>query len=122
MKRVLVVDDSATETHQLVNILSKHGYEVVLADTGEAGVELADRESPDLVLMDIVMPGINGFQATRQLHRNPRTSDIPVIIVTTKNQESDREWSRRQGARGYLVKPVPERELINTIETVLAVN
>jgi twitching motility two-component system response regulator PilH len=122
MKRVLVVDDSATETHQLVNILNKYGYEVVLADTGEAGVEIAGKESPDLVLMDIVMPGINGFQATRQLHRNPNTSDIPVIIVTTKNQDSDREWSRKQGARGYLVKPVPERELINTIEAVLAVN
>ena len=122
MKRVLVVDDSATETHQLSNILSKYGYEVVSAETGEAGVEMADKECPDLVLMDIVMPGINGFQATRQLHRNPRTSEIPVIMVTTKNQDSDREWSRRQGARGYLVKPVPERELINTIETVLAVN
>lgn len=122
MKRVLIVDDSTTEQHQLVNILSKHGYEVVLAETGEAGVEMADRETPDLVLMDIVMPGINGFQATRQLHRNPRTSDIPVIMVTTKNQDSDREWSRKQGARGYLVKPVPERELINTIETVLSVN
>ncbi len=122
MKRVLVVDDSATETHQLASILSKYGYEVVSAETGEAGVELADKECPDLVLMDIVMPGINGFQATRQLHRNPRTSDIPVIMVTRKNQDSDREWSRKQGARGYLVKPVPERELINTIETVLAVN
>lgn len=121
MKRVLVVDDSATETHQLSNMLSKHGYEVVSAETGEAGVALANKECPDLVLMDIVMPGINGFQATRQLHRNPRTSDIPVIMVTTKNQDSDREWSRKQGARGYLVKPVPERELINTIETVLAV-
>ena len=122
MKRVLVVDDSATETHQLSSMLSKHGYEVVSAETGEAGVALADKECPDLVLMDIVMPGINGFQATRQLHRNPRTSDITVIMVTTKNQDSDREWSRKQGARGYLVKPVPERELINTIETVLAVN
>ena len=92
------------------------------AQTGEAGVELADKESPDLVLMDIVMPGINGFQATRQLNRNPRTNSIPVIMVTTKNQDSDREWSRKQGAKGYLVKPVPEKELIHTIETVLAIN
>lgn len=120
MKRVLVVDDSATETFQLSNILSKYGYEVVSADTGEEGVEMAKKESPDLVLMDIVMPGINGFQATRQLTRDPDTKGIPVIMVTTKNQDSDREWSRKQGARGYLVKPVPERELISTIETVLA--
>ncbi len=122
MKRVLVVDDSTTETYQLSNILNKHGYEVVAATTGEAGVEMAKEQAPDLVLMDIVMPGINGFQATRQLSRNPKTSDIPVIMVTTKNQQSDREWSRKQGARGYLVKPVPEKELISTIETVLAVS
>lgn len=120
MKTVLVIDDSATETFQLSNILNKHGYEVVSADTGEEGVEMARKASPDLVLMDIVMPGINGFQATRQLNRDPNTKGIPVIMVTTKNQDSDREWSRKQGARGYLVKPVPERELISTIETVLA--
>lgn len=122
MTRVLVIDDSPTETHQISTILSKHGYEVVAADSGEAGVEMAKAESPDLVLMDIVMPGINGFQATRQLSRGADTSAIPVIMVTTKNQPSDREWSRKQGARGYLVKPVPEKDLINTIETVLAVS
>lgn len=120
MKRVLVVDDSTTETHHISNILNKHGYEVVAAETGEAGVEIAKKESPDLVLMDIVMPGINGFQATRQLHRDPQTKSIPVVMVTTKNQDSDREWSRKQGAKGYLVKPVPEKDLINTIETILA--
>ena len=120
MKKVLVVDDSATETYELSNILSKYGYEVYSAETGEAGVALARQSPPDLVLMDIVMPGINGFQATRQLTRDPATRGIPVIMVTTKNQESDREWSRKQGARGYLVKPVPEKELINTIETVLS--
>jgi twitching motility two-component system response regulator PilH len=122
MKRVLVIDDSSTETHHISNILSKHGYEVVAAETGESGVEMARRHAPDLVLMDIVMPGINGFQATRQLHRDNATSDIPVIIVSMKNQESDREWSRKQGARGYLVKPVPEEELIGTIEKVLSPN
>lgn len=119
MKRVLVVDDSPTEAYQISNILNKHGYEVVAAESGEAAVELANEHTPDLVLMDIVMPGINGFQATRQLTRNPKTSDIPVIMVTTKNQPSDREWSRKQGARGYLVKPVPEKDLIETISNVL---
>ena len=120
MKRVLVVDDSTTETYQISSILSKHGYEVVSADTGERGVAIAKTEAPDLVLMDIVMPGINGFQATRQLNRDPKTKSIPVVMVTTKNQDSDREWSRKQGAKGYLVKPVPEKELISTIETILA--
>lgn len=120
MKRVLVVDDSTTETHHIISILNKHGYEVVSAESGETGVEMARQHSPDLVLMDIVMPGINGFQATRQLHRDDATSEIPVIMVSMKNQDSDREWSRKQGARGYLVKPVPEKELIGTIEKILA--
>ena len=120
MRRVLVVDDSPTETYQISNILYKHGFDVVAAETGEQAVELAEEHLPDLVLMDIVMPGINGFQATRQLTRNAKTKKIPVVMVTTKNQDSDREWSRKQGARGYLVKPVPERDLIQTIETILA--
>lgn len=120
MKRVLVVDDSPTEAYQISHILNKHGYEVVAAESGEAAVEMAREQVPDLVLMDIVMPGINGFQATRQLTKNPKTSEIPVIMVTTKNQQSDREWSRKQGARGYLVKPVPEKDLIDTITTVLS--
>ena len=122
MKRVLVVDDSTTETHHMSSILNKHGYEVVSAESGEIGVEMARQHTPDVVLMDIVMPGINGFQATRQLHRDHATSSIPVIIVSQKNQESDREWSRKQGARGYLVKPVPEKELIGTIKKILAHN
>lgn len=122
MKRVMVVDDSTTEAYQITNILNKHGYEVVSVDSGESAITMARTEVPDLVLMDIVMPGINGFQATRQLTRHPQTSEIPVIMVTTKNQPSDREWSRKQGARGYLVKPVPEKDLIDTIETILAVS
>ena len=118
----MVVDDSTTEAYQITNILNKHGYEVVAVDSGESAISMARTEVPDLVLMDIVMPGINGFQATRQLTRHPQTSEIPVIMVTTKNQPSDREWSRKQGAKGYLVKPVPEKDLIDTIETILAVN
>ena len=122
MKRVMVVDDSTTEVYQITNILNKHGYEVVAVESGESAITMARTEVPDLVLMDILMPGINGFQPTRQLTRHPQTSEIPVIMVTTKNQPSDREWSRKQGARGYLVKPVPEKDLIDTIETVLAVS
>lgn len=119
MKRILVVDDSPTETFAMSNMLNKYGYEVLSADNGEKGVEMAKLEVPDLVLMDIVMPGINGFQATRQLSKDASTKAIPVIMVTTKNQDSDREWSRIQGAKGFLVKPVIEKELIKTIEAVL---
>ncbi|ROR98922.1 twitching motility two-component system response regulator PilH [Sinobacterium caligoides] len=120
MARVLIVDDSPTETRRMKSMLSRHGYEVLEAENGEEGVAKAKAELPDIVLMDIVMPGINGFQATRQLSRNSATSDIPILIVTTKDQETDRVWGRRQGARGYLTKPLEEKLLMNTIKDVLS--
>jgi twitching motility two-component system response regulator PilH len=120
MPRVLIVDDSPTETYAFQGMLEKHGYEVLTADNGADGVALARQELPDVVLMDIVMPGLNGFQATRQLTKGADTAHIPVVIVTTKDQETDRVWGRRQGASGYLVKPVSEEELTKTIEAVMA--
>jgi twitching motility two-component system response regulator PilH len=119
MARVLIVDDSPTETYKISSILSKSGYEVITAESGEQGVTVARKELPDVVLMDIVMPGLNGFQATRQLSREPSTSHIPVIIVTTKDQDTDRVWGQRQGARGYLTKPVDDKLLLQTIAGVL---
>jgi twitching motility two-component system response regulator PilH len=119
MARVLIVDDSPTETYKMSTILSKHGYEVITAESGEDGVSVAKQQLPDVVLMDIVMPGLNGFQATRQLSREPSTRHIPVIIVTTKDQETDRVWGERQGAKGYLTKPVDGKLLVQTIEDVL---
>ena len=119
MARVLIVDDSPTETHRMTRILDKHGYEVITADSGEDGVAKAKETLPDVVLMDIVMPGLNGFQATRQLSKNASTSHIPVIIVTTKDQETDRLWGQRQGAKGYLTKPIEDSALLDTINAVL---
>ena len=118
-KKVLIVDDSPTEIHKLTTILKKHGLSVIAAENGEQGVKAARTQLPDLILMDIVMPGVNGFQATRQITRGKETSHIPVIIVTTKDQETDRMWGTRQGARAYLTKPVKEADLINTINQVL---
>ncbi|TCS43221.1 twitching motility response regulator PilH [Reinekea marinisedimentorum] len=120
MPRVLIVDDSPTETYAFQGMLEKHNYEVLTADNGADGVALARQELPDVVLMDIVMPGLNGFQATRQLTKGADTAHIPVVIVTTKDQETDRVWGRRQGASGYLVKPVTEAKLIETVEAVMA--
>jgi twitching motility two-component system response regulator PilH len=120
MPRVLIVDDSPTETYAFQGMLEKHNYEVLTADNGADGVALARQELPDVVLMDIVMPGLNGFQATRQLTKGADTAHIPVVIVTTKDQETDRVWGRRQGASGYLVKPVTETQLLETIEAVMA--
>lgn len=119
MSKILIVDDSPTETHVLSTMLESNGYEIVTADSGEAGVEVAKQEIPDLILMDVVMPGLNGFQATRQLKKEPSTTHIPVVIVTTKNQETDKIWGMRQGAKDYLTKPVEEGNLINTIKAIL---
>lgn len=99
----------------LTDLLRKNGYEVITADSGEQGVALAKSEKPDLVLMDVVMPGLNGFQATRQLSRDPVTQKIPVIMCTTKDQETDRVWGMRQGAVEYVVKPVVAEELLGKI-------
>ncbi len=120
MAKIMVVDDSPTEVHVLQTMLTKNGYEVVVATSGETSVEMAKVEMPDLILMDVVMPGINGFQATRQISKNTETSAIPVIIVTTKDQETDKVWAMRQGAKDYIVKPVQEKTLIEHVNMVLS--
>ncbi|MBD8495889.1 twitching motility response regulator PilH [Pseudomonas syringae] len=120
MARILIVDDSPTEMYKLTSILEKHGHQVLQAVNGADGVALARQEKPDAVLMDIVMPGLNGFQATRQLTKDPDTSPIPVIVVTTKDQETDKVWAKRQGARDYLTKPVDEDTLIRILNAVLS--
>ena len=120
MAQVLIVDDSPTEAHVLKGMLEKNGFEVETAENGTEGIERAKALKPDLILMDVVMPGLNGFQATRQLTKDPETSEIPVIIVTTKDQETDRVWGLRQGAKDFLSKPISEKTLIEKINLVLA--
>lgn len=119
MAKILIVDDSPTELHVLSQMLTKGGYQTVTAEDGEEGIEKAKAESPDLILMDVVMPGLNGFQATRKLSRDAATKDIPVVIVTTKDQDTDREWGMRQGARDYMVKPVKNDELLAKVSALL---
>jgi twitching motility two-component system response regulator PilH len=119
MARVLIIDDSPTETYKLTSMLEKNGHVVMTADNGEAGIEMAQKELPDVVLMDVVMPGLNGFQATRQLSKTPETSHIPVIIVTTKDQQTDRVWGMRQGAKAYLSKPITQEVLMAAMAEVL---
>jgi twitching motility two-component system response regulator PilH len=120
MAKILIVDDSPTETYKLTSILERNDHSVLSAQTGEQGVGIAKTEQPDLVLMDIVMPGLNGFQATRQLSRGNETKHIPVIIVTAKNQQADQIWGERQGAKAYLIKPIDEKQLMTAIDDVLA--
>ncbi len=115
IKTVLIIDDSPTERHILTQLLLSGGYEVSTADSGDEGVERARQIKPDLILMDVVMPGTNGFQATRALSRDDATKDIPVIICTTKDQETDKVWGMRQGAQDYVTKPVDGPALLAKI-------
>ncbi|GGD53413.1 response regulator [Pseudoxanthomonas indica] len=114
----MIVDDSPSQLLGIQRIIEKLGHESLTAEDGAAGVEVAKRELPDMVLMDVVMPNLNGFQATRQLSREASTKHIPVILVTTKDQDTDRMWGLRQGAKAYLTKPFSEDELAEIIERV----
>jgi twitching motility two-component system response regulator PilH len=120
MAQILIVDDSPTEAHVLKGMLEKNGHQTFTAENGTEGIERAKELKPDVILMDVVMPGLNGFQATRQLTRDAATSSIPVIIVTTKDQETDRVWGMRQGAKDYITKPVSEADLLAKINSVMA--
>ena len=120
MATVLIIDDSPTELHLFQNMLEKAGFDTLVADSGEEGIRQAAATRPDCILMDVVMPGMNGFQATRKLTRDPQTANIPVIMITTKDQETDKIWGMRQGAVEYLVKPVEDKELVAKIHSVMA--
>lgn len=115
VNKILVVDDSPTERHVLVELLTQNGYQVITAENGEAGIEVAKAELPDLILMDVVMPGLNGYQATRTLTRDEKTKNIPVIVCTSKSQETDKIWGLRQGAQDYMTKPINAEELLAKI-------
>jgi len=120
MARILIVDDSPSQLVGISRIVQKLGHEPLTAEDGAAGVEAAKRELPDLILMDVVMPNLNGFQATRAITREPTTKHIPVLLVTTKDQDTDRMWGLRQGAKAYITKPFSESELEQMIQEHLA--
>lgn len=116
--KILIVDDSPTERYFLTDILIKNGFSVSTAENGEEALLKIKSDKPHLILMDIVMPGQNGFQVTRAISRDPLTQDVPIIICTSKGQETDRIWGLRQGARDYIVKPVDPQELLAKIATL----
>ncbi|MBA3902420.1 MAG: two-component system response regulator [Rhodocyclaceae bacterium] len=115
VKKILIVDDSPTERHALNELLSKKGYNVVTAESGEEAIVKSKSEMPDLILMDVVMPGMNGYQATRTITREEATKHIPVIMCTSKGQETDKIWGMRQGANDYMVKPIDPEALLQKI-------
>ena len=118
VKNILVVDDSPTERFFAVDLLTKAGYQVSTAENGEEGIAKAKETKPDLILMDVVMPGLNGYQATRTLTRDEQTKDIPVIVCTSKGQETDKIWGLRQGAVDDLVKPLNPEELLQRVAAI----
>ncbi len=118
-RHVLIVDDSPVQLRTMIKLLKSVHYQISVASDGEEGIEAAKTHSPDIILMDVVMPGMNGFQATRQLSRYAETAHIPVIICSSKSTDSDRLWGLRQGAKDYLVKPIRQRELLNVISRQL---
>ncbi|WEN13531.1 twitching motility response regulator PilH [Rhodanobacter sp. AS-Z3] len=119
MARILIVDDSPSQLLGIKRIVEKLGHETLSAEDGAAGVEVAKAEKPDLILMDVVMPNLNGFQATRTISKNADTAHIPIILVTTKDQETDKVWGMRQGAKAYVTKPIKEEELVKALQEFL---
>lgn len=115
IQNILLVDDSKTELYFLSDLLTKQGFRVRTAENGDDAMRRLAEEKPDLILMDVVMPGLNGFQLTRAITRDPRYADVPVIMCTSKNQETDKVWGMRQGARDYVVKPINPDELLRKI-------
>ena len=118
IQKVLIVDDSKTELMFMTNLLQKNGMSVRTAEGADEAFRRLSEEKPDLILMDVVMPGQNGFQLTRSINRNPEYSDIPIIMCTSKNLETDRVWGMRQGARDYVTKPVDAAELLVKIKAL----
>jgi twitching motility two-component system response regulator PilH len=120
MPLILIVDDSPTEVHVMKKALEKHGFQTAVANDGAEGIRLAREMHPDLIFMDIVMPGMNGYQATRTLANDPNTRSIPIVMVTSKGQETDKIWGLRQGAIDYMVKPVSPDQLVAKAQATLA--
>ena len=118
IKKILVVDDSKTELMYLTDLLTKSGYTVYTAENAEDAFRRLAEDKPELILMDVVMPGRNGFQLTRAISRDPLYADIPIIMCTSKSQETDRVWGMRQGARDYITKPVNADELMAKIKAL----
>lgn len=118
IKKILIVDDSKTELMFMSNLLQKNGMSVRTAEGADEALRRLAEEKPDLILMDVVMPGQNGFQLTRSINRTPEYSDIPIIICTSKSLETDRVWGMRQGARDYITKPIDAADLLVKIKAL----
>ena len=119
MANILIIDDSPTDVRVFTTLLERAGHRVDAVNNAEDGIERVRVTQPDLVIMDVIMPGMNGFQATRTLTRDPATAGVPIVIITTKSMETDRVWGMRQGAKAFITKPVNEKDLLACINDLL---
>ncbi len=119
MANILIIDDSPTDIRVFTTLLERAGHQIVAISSAEEGIEHVRAQLPDLIIMDVIMPGMNGFQATRTLTRDPATASVPIVMITTKSMETDRVWGLRQGARAFITKPVNEKELLACINDLL---
>ncbi|NNM52011.1 MAG: response regulator [Pseudomonadales bacterium] len=119
MARILIVEDSPTEQTAMQHLLSQHGHQVWVANDGHAALDMARQHKPDLIFMDVVMPGLNGYQATRELKKDASTANIPVVMITSKTQDSDKYWGMRQGAKAYICKPASEQEILDVVSSLI---
>ena len=119
MANILIIDDSPTDVRVFTTLLERAGHRVDAVNNAEDGIERVRVTQPDLVIMDVIMPCMNGFQATRTLTRDPVTAGVPIVIITTKSMETDRVWGMRQGAKAFITKPVNEKELLACIDELL---
>ena len=120
MANILIIDDSPTDIRVFSTLLERAGQQVIAVSSAEEGIERARAEPPHLIIMDVIMPGMNGFQATRTLTRDPLTANVPIVMITTKSMETDRVWGMRQGAKAFITKPVNEKDLLACINDLLA--
>ena len=120
MANILIIDDSPTDIRVFSTLLERAGHQVIAVSSAEEGIERARAELPHLIIMDVIMPGMNGFQATRTLTRDPLTANVPIVMITTKSMETDRVWGMRQGAKAFITKPVNEKDLLACINDLLA--
>ncbi len=118
IRKVLCVDDSATDLKNIEQICAGAGYTVITATTGKEAVDKAKSEMPDAVLLDVIMPGMNGFQACRAITSDPATQHIPVVLVSSKGQKTDRVWGEEQGAKGYITKPFTAEQILNQLQAL----
>lgn len=119
MANILIIDDSPTDVQVFTTLLERAGHQVTAVNSAEDGIAQARATLPEAIIMDVIMPGMNGFQATRTLTRDPVTAHVPIIMITTKSMETDRVWGLRQGARAFITKPVHEHELLACINELL---